>query len=291
MKLNNKNNRLSLLIGGLLWGFYCAAEAAPLVNFTLSLNNAKDPGATYTNFHEAGAGINNTFVIGFQIAINSIDGQALNLSPIAAFCSELEESISAKSYTFQAQNLSTLAAGQAGAAGTASSAIPEGGIGHQRAAYVNYLFDQYYISEALSAWTYTTAQPVTHAFQLALWELTHDNDFSITDTAGEVYVGTQSNTQRNNAITLAQSMLDTVRNANVSSTYLSQNFSICIWALVDEGSPGLQDVVLATKKDSANDLVIEPLLPMPALPEPTPHTLLILSAGIFWMIRRYHLSA
>ncbi len=284
MKTKKYSILLPLLTSGLVLGACGIASADTLVNFSLSLNTAKDPGDTYTNFKKADDGISNTYVIGFQIAINSVNGTNLNLSPIAAFCSELEESISATSYTFKAQSLSTLAAGKAGVAGTASSAIPEGGIGHQRAAYVNYLFDQYYISEALSAWTFTQTQPTTQAFQLALWELTHDSDFSITDTAGQIYVGTQASAQRNNAIALAQSMLTDVYSANISSSYLSTNFSI--WALVNEGAPGLQDVVLATKKTSPNDAVLEPLLPMPALPEPTTHALIVLSGGIFWFTGR-----
>jgi hypothetical protein len=80
-------------------------------------------------------------------------------------------------------------------------------------------------------------------------------------------------------------MIDTVRNANISSTYMSTNFSI--WALVNEGSPGYQDVVLATKKTAAIDKVLEPLLPTPALPEPTTQALITLTAGIFWMVSRF----
>jgi hypothetical protein len=282
---------IALLSSLLIAAVSGTATADALVNFTLSLNTAKDPGQTYNNFHEAGAGIKDTFAIGFQIAINGVNGTNVNSSPVAAFCSELQESISVSTYTFKAQNLSTLAAGQAGKAGTASSAIPVGGIGHQRAAYVNYLFDCYYTSEALSGWTITTAQPTTQAFQLALWELTHDSDLSITKTTGQVYIGAQTAgtttqiTQRNNAIALAQSMIDTVRNANISSTYMSTNFSI--WALVNEGSPGYQDVVLATKKTAAIDKVLEPLLPTPALPEPTTQALITLTAGIFWMVSRF----
>jgi hypothetical protein len=272
----------------LVWIATCAvagmatAELMPAVNFTLSLDTRTDPGATYTSFHEADAGTGDAFVIGFQIAINSIDGKALNLPPVAAFCSELEEPISTGTYTFSAANLCGLAAGQAGVAGTASSAIPAGGIGHQRAADVNYLFDQYYISEVLSSWTVTRSEPTTQAFQLALWELTHDDDLSLSDTSGEIYVGRQRNRQRDNAIALAQSMLDTVRDANVSDSYLSSKFSI--WALVNDG---LQDVILATEKGSDTDLAIEPLLPVATLPEPTTQALIGLSAGIFWFIRRF----
>lgn len=293
MKILKKQNRKILTIASLTAFFLQTATADTMVNFTLSLNTAKDPGATYDNFSKAGDGIGTAFVIGFQVALNSVNGTNINLSPIAAFCSELQEDISATTYTFKAQDLSTLAVGQAGDPGTASSGIPIGGIGQQRAAYVNYLFDQYYISEALSEWTYTSAQPVTHAFQMALWELTHDDDFSITNSAGAIYVGTQTAgtateiTQRNNAIALAQSMLNTVYNANVSSSYISETFSL--WALVDEtgqGATGYQDVVLATKKGSSNDIVVEPLLPPPAIPEPTTHALITLSGAIILFINR-----
>jgi hypothetical protein len=200
------------------------ARSESLVNFTVSINTNKDIGAYYDNLHEADQGFVRPLIIGFQVSIHSVDGTVVNASPLAAFCCELEESIDTTNYTFVSRSLCHLAAGQAGVAGTASSSIPEGGIGPQRAAYVSYLFDHYYISEALSEWTYTQTSPFIHAFQLALWELTHDTDMSLYNTSGDVYFGAQTSgtatkiERRNNAIAIAQTMVDDVRNANINMT-------------------------------------------------------------------------
>jgi hypothetical protein len=256
------------------------AGAESQVNFTLTLNQSVDPGASYTGFSEAGKGVHDVYAIGFQVAINSVNGTNVNLSPIAAFCAELQQDISISTYTFLSQQLYHLSADLAGVAGTASVGIPVGGIGAQRAAYVSYIFDRYYISEALTGWTYTLANPSTHAFQLALWEMTHDSDMDLRNTAGLIYVATQTSTQQNNAIDLATTMLQDVYNANISSSYISTNFDIC--ALTN---PQYQDIILATKKGSATTQILEPLI---SLPEPATGSLMALVASIgFWIRRRF----
>jgi hypothetical protein len=281
--------RLVLLVS-LFLSLCDIANAESPVNFTLSLNTAKDPGATYDRLQEAGRGLNNPYIIGFQVAVHSVNGTNVNLSPIAAFCSELQESISVASYTFTSRQLWYLSAGQAGVPGTASSAIPTGGIGAQRAAYVSYLFDRYYISEALSEWTYTQTNPFTHAFQLALWEMTHDSDLNLVNTSGAIYIGSQTSgsataiAQRNNAITLAQTMLQDVYDANISSSYISTNFNICALASISgNGTGGFQDIILATKKGSITTATLSPLI---TLPEPNVQTLLFMVSGFFWFICR-----
>lgn len=103
-------------------------KAATLVNFTLSLNKQVGAEAIYTNFHASGAGTGSEFAIGFQIQIQSVDGVAVSLSPIATFCSEIQELVSVASYTFEVRQLSELAAGQAGIAALASAAIPVEGL-------------------------------------------------------------------------------------------------------------------------------------------------------------------
>jgi hypothetical protein len=273
------------LIFGLCIGLSGAVFAESQVNFSLSLNTTKDPGATYTGFHAAGAGTASEHVIGFQVKVNSVNATNVTLSPVAAFCSELQESISTSTYTFTSRQLQYLSAGQAGKPGTASSAIPVGGIGEQRAAYVSYLFDRYYTAEALTGWTYTATQPTTHAFQLALWEMTHDSDLNITNSTGNIYVANQSSAQRNAAISLAQSMLSDVAAANLSSSYVSTNFFI--FALANVGNPGNQDIVFATRKDSATYAALAPLV---TLPEPSVQALASLVAGLVWFgtrVRRH----
>jgi hypothetical protein len=278
-----------LAAGGLLSGVYNPIAASSLVNFTASIDTDKDPGAYYNNLHQADRGFVNTFTVGFQVMINSVDGTDVDLGPIATFCSELQEPIDTESYTFTSQQLQYLAAGQADDAGTASSSIPEGGIGLQRAAYISYLFDRFYTSEALSDWTYSQTQPTTQAFQLAIWELTHDSDFSLTDTTGAIYIGDQTAdsatiTLRQNAIILAQSMIDEVYLANISDSYVSTNFTI--WALVDDtglGSTGYQDIILAVKKDSLSASTLESII---TIPEPSTSALAGLAAGGLWILRR-----
>ena len=270
--------RLPLMIC-LLMALCGIARAGDVVNFSLSTDPI-DPGASYTGFSEAGKGVNPVYTIGFQVTINSVNGTNVTLSPLAAFCCELQQSISISTYTFLADHLYNLASGVAGQAGTASSGIPIGGIGMQRAAYVSYLFDRYYISEALAGWT--AAPTSTQAFQMSIWELTHDSDMDLRSTSGYIYVGTQSDTLRNNAIDLAMTMLQDVRNANISSSYVSTNFDIC--ALTD---PQYQDVILATKKGSSANIILNPIL-SDVIPEPATGSLMALVAVIgFWIRRRF----
>jgi hypothetical protein len=269
-----------LVLTCIFMGLCGIARAESQVNFTLTLDTKVDPGASYTGFSEAGKGVHNVYAIGFQVDINSVGGTNVNVSPIAAFCAELQQDISTTTYTFLSQKLYHLSAGMAGVAGTASVGIPVGGIGAQRAAYVNYLFDRYYISEALTGWTYTLANPSTHAFQLALWEMTHDSDMDLRNTSGYIYVATQTSTQRNNAIDLATTMLQDVRNANISSSYVSTNFNI--YALTN---PQYQDIILATKKGSFTTETLEPII---TVPEPATGSLMAFVAAIgFWIRRRF----
>ncbi len=262
--------------------------AAPLVNFTVSLNTSHDAGATYTNFVAGGSGSQSRFTIGFQLTLHNIDGTPVNVGPIAAFCSEIAEPISAQNYTFAAAPLKEIASGQAGISASASAAIPVGGIGDLRAARVAYLFDQFYISDQLTAWTVTTAQPSTQAFQLALWELTHDSDLSLSNTSGAVYLGSQgTSTLRNNGVSLAQSYLDTVNTANIDGTYVSTKFKI--WALVDAngaGSTGWQDVIVAVPLGSSAETMLTPLLPVAPIPEPGTVAFILLALGLFLLGRK-----
>lgn len=270
-----------------LLAFCATGKAASLVNFTVSLNTAVDPGASYQNFRAAGAGTQSSFTIGFQIKINSVDGLALNLPTIAAFCSELAEPISATTYTFTARMLSSISAGRAGQAGTASSFIPVGGIGELRAARVAYLFDRFYISDQLSGWNFSTSNPSTQAFQLALWELTHDTDMSLTSTGGQLFVGAQSGTgsgNRTTGLSLAQTYLNTVAAANITASYTSTKFDF--WALTDTngaGATGWQDVILATNKTSSAGRILASTI---LVPIPEPGTFLFVLVGGAWGLTR-----
>jgi hypothetical protein len=254
------------------------------VGFTLSLDTAKDPGSSYTNFRAAGAGLQSSFVIGFNVDIATVNGSAQDIDPVAAFCVELAEPIQATGYTFTAGHIYEASAGRAGESATASSNIPAGGIGLLRAARLRYLFNQHYQSVRLSEWTQTTASPTLHAFQLAVWELSHDTDLSLTNTSGSIYVGTQGSTLRNNAIALAQSWLNEISAANVDETYQSPKFEI--WSLVSaSGNPangrGYQDVLLAYDKTTEDYQTLKPLLPAPE-----PGTSLLCLSATFLALRR-----
>lgn len=255
----------------------------PTVNFTLGLNTAIDGGASYTNLNHAGAGVSSAFVIGFQVDINSVNGTPITLDPIASFCIELAESIGATTYNFNGSALYTASAGRAGEAGTASSNIPVGGIGQLRAARIRFLFDNFYQSMNLGSWSQSTAAPNIHAFQLALWEVSHDSDLSLTDSTGAIYfTGTQGNTLRDNAVALAENWLDAIDSAGVTESYVSTTYDV--WALTStsgNGAGGFQDVMLALRKDTPEHSTLVPLLPVPE-----PGALVLALLGTMGLLRR-----
>ena len=228
-----------------------------VINFSLSSSPAIDSGSTYYGFNEAGRGVKDTFCIGVQALINSFDGTNVMVSPTAAFCAELQQDVYLSTYNYTLEPLSALSSGTAGTAGTASSGIPVGGIGSQRAAYVNYLFDRYYTSESLSKWTTSNVQ----AFQLAVWELTHDTDFNLRNKSGNIWIQVQGDTFKDSAIALADSMLFDVKTAGVSSGYTSTNFNIM--ALTN---PNNQDIIFAYERGSATGKTLEGvgMIPEPA---------------------------
>lgn len=258
---------------------------AATVGFTLSLDTAKDPGASYTNFRAAGAGVQSSYVIGFNVDIATVNGSAMDIDPVAAFCVELAEPVSATSYVFDAAHLYEASAGRAGELTTASSNIPTGGLGLLRAARIRYLFDQHYQSVRLSEWTQTSTSPTLHAFQLAVWELSHDTDLSLRNTGGSIHIATQGNTLRDNAINLAQSWLNEVSTANIDESYESSKFEI--WSLVSASGNttngrGYQDLLLAIDKSTPAYSNLKPLLPAP---EPG-SSLLCLTASLLLLRRR-----
>lgn len=287
--MNAKSGFMGLLVAlvfapvGNLFG---QAIVPPQVDFTLAVNTSVDPGSTYTNFNAAGAGSGDTYVIGFTVDVTAVDNVPVTLEPMASFCIELSESISATSYTFDSGLLFEASAGRAGELGTASSNIPTGGIGQLRAARLRYLFDNYYQSSSLSAWTQNSTTPNIHAFQLALWELSHDVDLSLTNTSGSIFfTGSQGSTLRNNAIALAGSWLADIDQAGITESYVSTNYDI--WSLLSssgnpEGGRGFQDIVLAVQKNTPTHDLLVPLLP---IPEPS-SAVLALVGSVMLMRRR-----
>ncbi|MCC5839815.1 MAG: hypothetical protein JJT96_06805 [Opitutales bacterium] len=233
------------------------------VNFDLSLSSVDDPGATYTNLNQAEAGPIDSFVIGFQVTLRSVAGNPVNIGPLAAFCSELAEQIREGNFTFQLAPLSGLAAGTAGQSGTPSSNIPVGGIGSLRAAQVAWLFDNFYISDQLSEWTQSVQEPRLHAFQLALWEVTHDTGLDL--SGGSIFFsGQQNDLLRDNAIGLAQEWLDELSLEGIDESYTSQEFEFyALTSVSGNNGAGFQDLVLAARRDSETVLTIEANIPEP----------------------------
>jgi hypothetical protein len=248
-------NMKKLLLTILLIGFasFTSAQQSQ-VEFSLDINNAVDSGESYTNYSAGETPVQARFVIGFEIDILSVDLVPVSLDPIVAFCSEIQEPIGINTYTFDASPLSNLAQGTASLSGTASSGMPSGGIGDLRAARLQYFFDQNYTSTDLTGWT----QLELHAFQLGLWELTHDSDLNLTNISGDNYLGTQSSAFRNDAMNLAQTWLDDISSFNPSTTYTSTQFKF--WALTDDGA---QDVILATLIGSDAEEELTPIIVVP----------------------------
>lgn len=273
----------------LLLGLAAAAHAQTPVNITVSTLAGHI--STYTGVQLPGSAASDEGLGGFRVDVNSINGSTVTLAPHATFCTELGENISAGTFTaFDIVPLQFASAGTAGDPGTPSSSIPIGGIGLQSAAEMRYLFDVYYVSEDLSAWTTSQSQ----AFQLAVWEIGHDpgnlNIVDGTSGGGVFYVPTQNNATRDATIALAQSMLDTVNNANVSVGY--ESTTVDIWSLADDNgvnaTTGYQDILLATFKTSPDGQTVAPLLPEPV---PEPSTLALAAAGVVGMLLRRRRTA
>ncbi len=255
------------------------------VDFSLTQGTSS---ANYSQFKAGGAPSKNQPVVGFEVDITSIGGLAVDASPMAAFCIEIAETIGNGSYEFDAGFLYEAAAGRAGEAGTASLNIQPGGIGQLRAARVRYLFDNFYESSTLSSWTQTSTTPNVHAFQLSLWELTHDEDFSLSNRNGSLYINRQSisdtTTMRNNAISLAQSWLTRISGAGITDSYESTKYDV-ISLMSDTGNTdgkGYQDIVMGSLKGTTDHKTFSTLLP---IPEPS-SSLLALTASLLVLRRR-----
>ncbi|MGJ8656442.1 MAG: PEP-CTERM sorting domain-containing protein [Akkermansiaceae bacterium] len=217
---------------------------AQSVNFDLSY--ASSSGASYRNISAGDASSLNIEVSAFEIEINQIGGESVSFeNQFAAFCIEIGETIAEGNFTYDFESLEGISSGRAGVGGTATSEIPAGGIGDLAAARVRALFDKYYQSDDLSEWGYSDRSPLAQAFQLAIWEISHDGDLSLSDTSGAFYIGRQSdgnNTQKN-GIDLAQSWLNEL--SSITADYESQKWDV--YALESIGNPGYQDLVFATE--------------------------------------------
>ncbi len=263
-----------------LFGPLTGAQAYSTVNFTLSLD-PNDSGTTFNNYHKGDHGNVDVYAIGFNTEVNFIDGNAATTGKIASFCTELEEGVSVLTYDYESRVLAEVSAGRAGQVGTASIGIPTGGIGDLRAARVRYLFDQHYQSDVLGLWTNTETSPLSQAFQIALWEVTHDGDLSLALTAGTNYIGTQTTTRSANAVTIAQGWLDGISTANPATSYTSTTWDV--WTLISSTGNtatgyGFQDILWATAKTDPRQATFAT---MSTVPEPSAPLLTLLGLALF----------
>lgn len=95
--------------------------------------------------------------------------QAVNNGSYIGFCGEIQQPIWTAPFTHTNRPLGTLNNFSAGIG--ASSGIADGGIGTEKAKLINILFDRHYAGRLVTDWNKKTMV----AFQLALWEFTHES--------------------------------------------------------------------------------------------------------------------
>jgi hypothetical protein len=228
----------------LLYGQSCnnSSEVPPTqaVNNLSVSQNPLGLAGLINGFHRAGAGL---WPGSFSVVEFRVSNTTVGWNNRVTFCIELEEPIGSPFFPsgFNSIPLENITRGRAGESGTATSAVPVGGIGAERAGKTRYLFDNYYQGTASSAWT--DEQYV--AFQLALWELTHDTDFSLTDNTGEIYISGFNLPEAQNSIDLAQSWLDAMNGLGFSTTDW-ENYNTTTWTVAAlehnvDPAPGTQD--------------------------------------------------
>ena len=146
--------------------------------------------------------------------------------PYLGFCVELQQQVVFdKSYLYELMPLTSLNGG----------AITAG-----RAARLGYLFDNYATGMNPADWPADATSAKGTAFQAAVWELAFDDDFSLSNSSGNFWIGGQSNPTVQNSLLLAQGWLDSISLANVPSDYVSQH-----WEIQGLSSPDNQDLLMA----------------------------------------------
>ena len=203
---------------------------------------------TFNNLYEPGS---SSPVGSFTVyAPGNLSLQSQNLSNYPAFCSDLSRDLYINTnYTnYTVEPLEYLAKEDQGVAGTPGMQIPDGGIGPVRAGMVRYLVDQHYVSTNSTDAGWSTNNHAT-AFQLALWEITHDQynvsniNFSVKNaTANGFYFDYNANSATNQAILdTAELWVKDVQNKNIDWTaYVST-----VWHAVALNTPQAQDLVTA----------------------------------------------
>ncbi len=206
------------------------------------------------------------------------------------FCIELGQSLSTGS-TYSYDNANSLSRAARGS-GTKNGLVvgsgrganvqtgSSGGIGNLHAARIHYLFDNFWESSTASSWTDPTVR--IPAFQLAIWELSHDVDFSLVNNTGlttDFFV--TSSVATADVYNRAASLIASVQGANVASTYTSSTWEITLLENSTYAATGAQGVV--------QDLVYATAITQ--IPEATTATLTLAGLAVFAARRRRRLQA
>jgi len=191
-----------------------------------------------------------TFVPAIGIHVTASDEPTVGLGDYVAFCAELEQPIENNTgYTFDLVEVGVLSQGSSG--NGASNNISPSGFGADAAGRLRYLFDQHFVSNTMTDWGYAEKAPVlVSAFQMAVWELTHDTDYDLKNgTPGTNFflVSPVSNAQKQATIDLAQTWVTDVQASGIDASYVSQKWKV----------HGLENSV-------AQDLVFAQMVPEPS---------------------------
>ena len=206
-----------------------------------------DDAINMSNFQQPGVGLASSFTI---YAPGNLTIQSQGLTNYPAFCSDLSRDLYIgniyKSYTVEP--LEYLAKENAGKAGTQGVQIPDGGIGPVRAGMVRYLVDKHFVSTNSTDADWNTNN-AAFAFQIAMWEITHDQynsgsiNFSVKDASTNgLYYDYNSNNSINKAILdSAEAWVKDIQ----SKTWDWTTFVPSVWHAVALSTTNSQDLITA----------------------------------------------
>ncbi|AQQ71232.1 hypothetical protein SMSP2_01598 [Limihaloglobus sulfuriphilus] len=178
-----------------------AVTSIATASFTLNSNDTVMTSNGYEGISNSiyaswGSNSNLQLRIGYlKLTIFTKNGQDLTLAdedPVfAAVCSEMDEN---GVWTASSEDMTVI-----GVSGACEAVYGTDGIGADRADQIHYLYNQYSAGSLLSDWKNGGSHTVGDdnsisdgvyyaAFQLATWELTHDSDFDLENTAGDFYL-------------------------------------------------------------------------------------------------------
>ncbi|QYY37336.1 thioester domain-containing protein [Ruficoccus sp. ZRK36] len=145
-----------------------AVQATP-VSFTFnSFTHSKTVSGSYD-----GGNLSDLYVGNINIAFKDTSGTSS--ANVVAFCMELSQGLNiGQSYNYTATTLTAA------------------GLSDAQARLVSILYDQYYAGPTTQDWNSVN----TGAFQLALWELTHDTDGSLWSDEGDFYIQSEGSNKQ-----------------------------------------------------------------------------------------------